>query len=136
MVVGRSDEALPVVPARPRQLRTRGWDGVGVRWPQRGGKSTTLKALFNVVHADGGVVRFLGMEFASNEAEIKHLAGQTFGGVDQLSAQEDLGRHRRQQAILQGLGRGRPRQLILPNGWIAQGDGWHRGGLIASPTMI
>ena len=46
------------------------------------GKSTTLKSLFNFVHPDAGEVRFLGMEFASNEAVIKQLASLTFGGVD------------------------------------------------------
>ncbi len=46
------------------------------------GKSTTLASLFNFVHPDGGEVRFFGMPFSGNEAEIKQRTGFVSGGVD------------------------------------------------------
>lgn len=46
------------------------------------GKSTTLASLFNFVHPDGGEVRFFGMPFSGNEAEIKRRTGFVSGGVD------------------------------------------------------
>lgn len=46
------------------------------------GKSTTLSSLFNFVHPDGGDVKFFGLPFAGNEAEIKRRTGFVSGGVD------------------------------------------------------
>ena len=46
------------------------------------GKSTTLKALLNLVHPDSGEVRFFGMDYRENEFEIKSRIGYVSGGFD------------------------------------------------------
>ncbi|MBQ9942007.1 MAG: ABC transporter ATP-binding protein [Christensenellaceae bacterium] len=46
------------------------------------GKSTTLKAMLGMVHADGGSVRFFGKEFESCPRQIKEQIGFVSGGVD------------------------------------------------------
>lgn len=46
------------------------------------GKTTTLKCLLNLVHPDGGEIRFFGLEFAGNELDAKRRLGFVSGGVD------------------------------------------------------
>ena len=46
------------------------------------GKSTTLKAILNLVPADAGEIDVLGRRFAENEAECKQQVGVVFGGID------------------------------------------------------
>ena len=46
------------------------------------GKSTTLKAILNLVPADAGEIEVLGRSFAENEAECKQQVGVVFGGID------------------------------------------------------
>lgn len=46
------------------------------------GKSTTLKCLLNLVHADGGNIRFFGMDFTEHEFEIKQKIGFVSGGIN------------------------------------------------------
>jgi ABC-2 type transport system ATP-binding protein len=46
------------------------------------GKSTTLKALLNMVHPDGGEIRFWGKTFPQGEEEIKGQVGFVTGGVN------------------------------------------------------
>lgn len=46
------------------------------------GKSTTLKALLNMVHKTGGRVEFFGLDMAGHESEIKQRIGYTGGAVD------------------------------------------------------
>lgn len=46
------------------------------------GKTTTLKSLVNLVHPDGGSVKFFGEEFASNEQKIKERISFALGGVN------------------------------------------------------
>lgn len=46
------------------------------------GKSTTLKCLLNLVHADGGAIRFFGMDFTEHEFEIKQKIGFVSGGIN------------------------------------------------------
>ena len=60
------------------------------------GKSTTLKAILNLVPADAGEIDVLGRSFAENEAECKQQVGVVFGGIDfymQKAAFGDNGRH-------------------------------------------
>lgn len=49
------------------------------------GKSTTLNALFNTVHKDGGDVAFFGLPFAQNEMQIKQRIGFVSSGVNYYS---------------------------------------------------
>lgn len=46
------------------------------------GKSTTLKAMLNFVHKDGGLIEFFGKPFDENEEEIKQNIGYVSGGID------------------------------------------------------
>lgn len=46
------------------------------------GKSTTFKALLNLVHPDGGEIQFFGRPFMGNEFAIKQNIGFVLGGVD------------------------------------------------------
>ena len=46
------------------------------------GKTTTLKCLLNLVHPDGGEIRFFGLDFAENELDVKRQMGFVSGGVD------------------------------------------------------
>ena len=46
------------------------------------GKSTTLKALLNLVHPDAGSVSFFGLPFLENEPAIKRRIGYVAGGID------------------------------------------------------
>ncbi len=46
------------------------------------GKSTTLKAMLNFVHKDGGEIEFFGKQFEGNEDEIKQNIGYVSGGID------------------------------------------------------
>lgn len=45
------------------------------------GKTTTIKSMLNMVHPDGGTVRYFGRPFAENEAEIKKRIGYSTGTV-------------------------------------------------------
>ena len=44
-------------------------------------KTTTIKAMLNLIHLDGGTVSFFGKPLAGNEAEIKKLIGYSTGTV-------------------------------------------------------
>lgn len=46
------------------------------------GKSTTLKALLNLVHPEGGSVSFFGLPFLENELAIKRRIAYVAGGID------------------------------------------------------
>lgn len=46
------------------------------------GKTTTLKCLLNLVHPDGGEIRFWDAPFADCELEVKRRIGFVSGGVD------------------------------------------------------
>lgn len=46
------------------------------------GKSTTLKALFNIVHPDSGEVSFFGMPYAGNERAIKNRSSFSAGAFE------------------------------------------------------
>ena len=46
------------------------------------GKTTTLRSLLNLVHPDGGDVRFFGLSWAEHEMEIKRRIGFAAGGVN------------------------------------------------------
>lgn len=46
------------------------------------GKSTTIKAILNLVHPSSGNVEVFGMDFLSHEDEIKRHIGYAAGGMD------------------------------------------------------
>lgn len=46
------------------------------------GKSTTLKAMLNYVHADSGSIEFFGMRLENNEQDIKQRIGFVSGAVN------------------------------------------------------
>lgn len=46
------------------------------------GKSTTLKALFNIVHPDSGAINFFGLAYAGNEQEIKNRVAFSAGAFE------------------------------------------------------
>ncbi len=46
------------------------------------GKSTTLKCILGMVHADGGSVCMLGRDFFAHEKDCKEDIGIVFGGLD------------------------------------------------------
>ncbi len=46
------------------------------------GKSTTLKAMLNMIRPDGGSVYMLGLDFYQNEKELKQQIGVVFGSID------------------------------------------------------
>ena len=46
------------------------------------GKSTTLKCILGMVHADGGSVCMLGRDFLAHEKDCKKDIGIVFGGLD------------------------------------------------------
>ncbi len=46
------------------------------------GKTTTLKSMLNIVHADGGTVEMFGKVFKDNELALKQKVGYAFGGAD------------------------------------------------------
>jgi len=46
------------------------------------GKSTILKSILNIVHADSGTVTFFDMDMKQNESEIKQRIGYAGGTVD------------------------------------------------------
>ncbi len=46
------------------------------------GKSTTLKAILHMVHADNGTVKMFGKDFFQFEKECKQKIGVVFGGID------------------------------------------------------
>ena len=46
------------------------------------GKTTTLKSLLNMVHPDGGEIRFFGQNFIDHELEIKRKIGYVGGMAD------------------------------------------------------
>lgn len=46
------------------------------------GKSTTLKAILNMVHPDSGTVKMFGKDYYINEKECKEQIGVVFGGID------------------------------------------------------
>ncbi|MDO4984001.1 MAG: ABC transporter ATP-binding protein [Eubacteriales bacterium] len=45
------------------------------------GKTTTVKSMLNLVHPDGGEIRFFGKDIRENEAEIKNRIGYSTGAV-------------------------------------------------------
>ena len=45
------------------------------------GKTTTIKLMLNMIHPDGGTVRYFGRSFIGNEAEIKKRIGYSAGTV-------------------------------------------------------
>ena len=45
------------------------------------GKSTTIKAMLNLIHTDSGKIFFFGMPLAGNEAKIKQRVGYSTGVV-------------------------------------------------------
>lgn len=46
------------------------------------GKSTTLKSILNLVHPDGGSIRYFGQALSGNERAIKQRVGFAGGAVD------------------------------------------------------
>lgn len=46
------------------------------------GKSTTIKAMLNMIHGDSGSAEILGMNVAENETECKKNIGVVLGGID------------------------------------------------------
>jgi len=46
------------------------------------GKSTTLKAILNLVHMDAGSVEFFGLDLKYHERDIKQRIGYTGGAVN------------------------------------------------------
>lgn len=46
------------------------------------GKSTTLKAILNMIHLDAGLVRMFGQPFLDAEEQCKQEIGVVFGGID------------------------------------------------------
>lgn len=46
------------------------------------GKTTTIKSLLNLIHIDGGEIRYFGSSFRENEAEIKTHIGYSTGTVN------------------------------------------------------
>lgn len=46
------------------------------------GKTTTLKTMLNLAHADGGQVSILGEDFYTHELACKQKIGFIFGGID------------------------------------------------------
>ncbi|MGX8699164.1 MAG: ABC transporter ATP-binding protein [bacterium] len=45
------------------------------------GKSTTIKAMLNLVHPEGGEIRYFGLPLTEHEAEIKRRIGYSTGAV-------------------------------------------------------
>lgn len=45
------------------------------------GKTTTIKSMLNMIHPDGGTVRYFGKDLAGSEAEIKGRIGYSTGTV-------------------------------------------------------
>ncbi len=46
------------------------------------GKTTTLKSILNLVHPEGGAIRYFGMDLAGNERAVKQRVGFAGGAVD------------------------------------------------------
>ena len=46
------------------------------------GKTTTIKSMLNLVHPDGGEVKYFGLDLKENEAEIKKKIGYSTGTVN------------------------------------------------------
>lgn len=46
------------------------------------GKTTTMKSILNLIHVNGGEIRFFGMDLKDNEAAIKERIGYAGGAVD------------------------------------------------------
>lgn len=46
------------------------------------GKSTTLKAILNLIKKNSGTIKICGLDMPANEIEIKNLVGYVNGGVD------------------------------------------------------
>ena len=46
------------------------------------GKSTTLKAILNIINNNGGSVKLCGLSIPQDEIEIKNQVGYVFGGLD------------------------------------------------------
>lgn len=55
------------------------------------GKTTTLKCMLNLVHADGGSVRVAGLDYQTNELQLKQHLGVVFGS-SQYYLREPLAR--------------------------------------------
>lgn len=45
------------------------------------GKTTTIKSMLNLIHTDGGEIRYFGMPLQGHEAEIKQRVGYSTGTV-------------------------------------------------------
>lgn len=46
------------------------------------GKSTTIKAILNMIHSDSGEIEIFGKDFTENESKIKNEIGVVLGGID------------------------------------------------------
>ncbi len=46
------------------------------------GTTTTIKAMLNLIHPDGGDIRYFGMDLSGNEAAIKQRVGYSTGAVN------------------------------------------------------
>ena len=46
------------------------------------GKTTTIKSILNLIHTDGGSIRYFGMDLMDHEQEIKQQIGYAAGSVD------------------------------------------------------
>jgi ABC-2 type transport system ATP-binding protein len=46
------------------------------------GKTTTIKAMLNMIQIDSGDIEILGKRFREHEIELKQKVGYTLGGVD------------------------------------------------------
>ena len=46
------------------------------------GKSTTLKAILNLIHVDEGQITYFGMDIREHETEIKQRIGYAVGSVE------------------------------------------------------
>ena len=54
---------------------------VEIRGQNGAGKTTTIKSMLNMIHPDGGVIRYFDRPFAGNEADIKKRIGYSTGTV-------------------------------------------------------
>ena len=45
------------------------------------GKTTTIKSMLNLIHTDGGEIRYFGKPLLAHEKEIKGLIGYSIGTI-------------------------------------------------------
>ena len=55
------------------------------------GKTTTIKSMLNLVHPDGGTIRFFGLPVVGNETEIKKRIGYSTGSVSWYQGRHSMG---------------------------------------------